>query len=170
MAIKKFRLSLSFNIEKEEQWLTEMSQKGLHFKKQKFVWYEFEEDPTKSYVYQIDFRQNAKKDYFQLYEDAGWEYVSDSIGIFHYFRTDAANTNVRKLYSDNESIQDSYRRMLGFYLLIFFLFLVSQIGIVVTWKGYWIQYLVVGLDVVVSVLYLYMFYMFNKRINFYRKK
>lgn len=170
MTTRKFKISLSFNIEKEEQWLTEMSQKGLHFQKNKFLWYEFDEDPTKSYVYQIDFRQNAQMDYFKLYEDAGWEYVIGSIGVFHYFRTDAANPSIRKLYSDNESIQDSYKRMISFYLLIFFCFLVSQIGLVVSWSGLWLQYFLIGFDLFVIVLYLYMFYMFNRRINYYRRR
>ncbi len=170
MTIRKLRISLSFNIEKEEQWLTEMSQKGLHFQHHKLLWYEFEEDPTKSYVYQIDFRQNAQMDYFKLYEDAVWEYVIGSMGVFHYFRTDASNPSIRKLYSDNESIQDSYKRMIGFYLLVFFLFLISQIGIVVTWNDFWLQYILLGIDGVVIVLYLYMFYMFNRRINYYRRR
>jgi hypothetical protein len=168
MTVRKFKLFLSTNIEKEEQWLTEMSRNGLQLKKYQFFSYVFEEDSTKSYSYQIDFRQEAKKDYFQLYEDAGWERVTDAIGIFHYFRTDT-NKNGRKLYSDNESIQDSYRRMIGFYWLIFILFLVSQMGVFISWEGHLYQYIFAVVDVVIVAIYLYLFYALNKRINFYRR-
>ncbi|WP_010098396.1 DUF2812 domain-containing protein [Ornithinibacillus scapharcae] len=170
MTVRKFRLFIAPNIDKEEQWITEMSRKGLHLVKYEYFTYVFEEDPTKSYVYQIDFRQEAKRDYFQLYEDAGWEYVTNSMSIFHYFRADSSEASVQKLYTDNESIQDSFKRMISFYLLIFGLFLVSQLGLVVSWKGYLIQYIVAGMDIVFIVLYLYLFYAINKRIDFYRRK
>ncbi|WP_047986541.1 DUF2812 domain-containing protein [Ornithinibacillus californiensis] len=119
MTVKKFRLRTAPDIEKEEQWLTEMSRKGLHLQKYRFFTYHFEEDPTKSYKYQIDFRQGPKKDYFQLYKDAGWEHVTESIGTFHYFRTDATRSDVQKIYSDSQSIQDSFVRMRDFYLSLF---------------------------------------------------
>ncbi|GGA78303.1 DUF2812 domain-containing protein [Ornithinibacillus halotolerans] len=168
MTVKKFKLWLAPNISKEEEWLTEMSQKGLHLTKYRFFTYHFEEDPTKSYTYQIDFRQGAKYDYFQLYKDAGWDHITEVIGVFHYFRTESTNSEVKKIYSDNQSIQDSYIRMRGFYLLIFILFLVSQIGALTSWSG-WPRYIVIGVDVAVIVIYLHLFYVFNKRINFYRK-
>lgn len=170
MVVRKFRLFLASNVNKEEQWLTEMSRKGLHLVKYEYFTYVFEEDSAKSYVYQIDFRQDAKRDYFQLYEDAGWEYVTNSMSIFHYFRADASEAGLQKLYTDKESIQDSFKRMISFYLLIFVLFLVSQLGLIVSWEGYWIQYIVAGMDVVFIVLYLYLFYAIKKRIDFYRSK
>lgn len=170
MTVRKFRLFIAPNINKEEQWLTELSSQGLHLVKYEYFTYVFEEDPTKSFVYQIDFRQDAKKDYFQLYEDAGWEYVTNSMSIFHYFRADASDSGIQKLYTDNDSLQDSFKRMISFYLLIFGLFLVSQLALVVSWKGYLIQYLVLGLDIVLIVVYLYLFYAIKKRINFYNRK
>ncbi|KAB8126629.1 DUF2812 domain-containing protein [Gracilibacillus oryzae] len=170
MTVRKFKLFLGPNIHKEEEWLTEMSKKGLHLKKYRLFNYFFEEDPEQSYVYQIDFRQEATKDYLQLYEDAGWEHVTNAMSIFHYFRKEASNTDVKKIYSDKNSIQDNYKRMLIFYLFIFFFFLISQLGIIVSWKGPWHDYLLVGGDIVIVVVYLYMFYILNKRINFFRNK
>ncbi|WP_026908758.1 DUF2812 domain-containing protein [Paucisalibacillus globulus] len=170
MTVKKFKLFLAPDVEKEEQWLNEMSRQGLHLIKYQYFMYVFEEDPGKSYVYQIDFRQDAKKDYFQLYEDAGWEYMTNALSSFYYFRTNATKSTIPKLYSDKESIHDSYRRMFGFYWLIFILFLVSQVGVFITWKGYLLQYMMVVVDIVIVALYLYMFYAFNKRINFYRRR
>lgn len=98
MAIRKFRLFLASGLEKEEQWLTAMSAKGLHMTKYKLGFYTFEEDKNKAFVYQIDFQRLATDDYIQLYEDAGWNYVDQSIGLFHYFRTDASNESVPKIY------------------------------------------------------------------------
>ncbi|WP_052345767.1 DUF2812 domain-containing protein [Paucisalibacillus sp. EB02] len=168
MTVKKFRLWIAPDITKEEEWLTEMSRKGLHLQKYRFFTYHFEEDPSKSYRYQIDFRQGAKHDYFQLYQDAGWEYVTESIGVFHYFRTESTRSDVQKIYSDSQSIQDSYMRMRGFYLLIFILFLVSQLGVFTSWNG-WPRYIVIAVDAGVIMLYLRLFYVFNKRINFYKR-
>jgi hypothetical protein len=168
MTVKKFRMWLAPDIVKEEEWLTEMSRNGLHLQKYKLFTYHFEEDSTKSYTYQIDFRQGAKNDYFQLYEDAGWEHVTESIGVFHYFRTESTKLDVQKIYSDSHSIQDSYIRMRGFYLLIFILFLVSQLGVFTSWKG-WPQYILIAVDIGIVFVYLHLFYVFNKRINFYRK-
>ncbi|WP_096270756.1 DUF2812 domain-containing protein [Paucisalibacillus globulus] len=168
MTVKKFKIWLAPDINKEEEWLTEMSQKGLHLQKYRFFTYYFEEDHSKSYTYQIDFRQGAKQDYFQLYKDAGWEYITEVIGVFHYFRTDSKRPDVQKIYSDSQSIQDSYIRMRGFYLLIFILFLVSQLGVFTSWGG-WPRYIVIGVDVVLILVYLRLFYVLNKRINYYRK-
>jgi hypothetical protein len=170
MEIKKFKLFLASDIEKEEAWLTEMSKKGLHLKDYKLFTYVFEEDPNRSYVYQTDFRPQATEDYFQLYEDAGWEYVTDAVNLFHYFRTDASEPNIGKLYTDKESIQESFKRMMTFYLSLFFMLLVAQSGILLTWQGRIIQYIAAALVLIVIVLYVYMLLALRKRVNFYRRK
>ena len=135
MTIKKFKLFLASNIEKEEQWLTEMSRKGLHLNKYRLGTYYFEEDRQKSYVYQIDFRE-ADDDYLQFYKDAGWQHVESFIDRFHYFRTEANRDGIKKIYSDRESVKETLQRMMRFYITFFFAMIASQIGLIVTWKGH----------------------------------
>ncbi|MFD2630371.1 DUF2812 domain-containing protein [Oceanobacillus kapialis] len=169
MAIKKFRLFLASGLEKEEQWLTEMSAKGLHMKKYKLGFYTFEEDPNKAFVYQIDFQRLATEDYMQLYEDAGWEHVNHSIHLFHYFRTEASNDSVTKIYSDYESVRESYKGMMRFYLILFALLLLSQLSGWLTWKGYALQIFTMALSVSVAILYIYMLIALKRKINFYKR-
>ncbi|AVQ97797.1 hypothetical protein OBCHQ24_01575 [Oceanobacillus iheyensis] len=169
MAIRKFRLFLASGLEKEEQWLTAMSAKGLHMKKYKLGFYTFEEDKNKAFVYQIDFQRIATDDYIQLYEDAGWNYVDQSIGLFHYFRTDASNESVPKIYSDYESVVESYKGMLRFYMILFAILLLSQLGGLLTWKWGGLQIFTMSLTGAVVVLYIYMLIALKRKINFYKR-
>ncbi|MEK3889131.1 DUF2812 domain-containing protein [Bacillus sp. FSL K6-3431] len=168
MTIKKFKLFLASSIEKEEKWLTEMSRKGLHLKQYRLFTYYFDEYPDESYIYQIDFRE-ADDDYFQLYQDAGWQYVDSSINRFHYFCTKADKEGSKKIYSDSESVKVTLQRMMAFYIAIFFAMITSQIGLIVTWKGWTIQVIVAVFIAVVIILYLYMLYTLKRKINFYYK-
>lgn len=167
MAIKKFKLFLASDVQKEEQWLTEMSSKGLHFTKYRLGMYYFDEDPSQAYVYQIDFRE-ADDDYFQLYEDAGWHHVESFINKFHYFRTGAEKEGVNKIYSDKESVKETLQRMMKFYIGIFFAIIASGLAVILTWKGYTSQIIVVSLLSLVLVLYLYLFFGLKRRIDFYK--
>ncbi|HLU22289.1 MAG TPA: DUF2812 domain-containing protein [Bacillaceae bacterium] len=167
--IKKFKFFLASNVDKEEKWLIEMSSKGFHFKKYKAFMYYFEEDKNKSYIYQTDFNEPTD-DYFQLYEDAGWEYVDSAVVRFHYFRTDANNTKVKKIYSDSESIKETYQRMLKFYLLLFFVLLTSQVWLFTTWRGDALQIIVLSIVGAVILLYVYLFISLKRKINFYTRK
>lgn len=83
MTIKKMKIYLATDIDKEADWLTDMSNKGFHFFKYKHFFYYFEEDKDKSYIYQNDF-QEENEEYFQLYEDAGWEHVLSYRNKYHY--------------------------------------------------------------------------------------
>ncbi|SHF72160.1 DUF2812 domain-containing protein [Ornithinibacillus halophilus] len=170
MTIKKFKIFLASNIEKEEKWLTEMSNKGLHLTKYRLMTYYFEEDPNNSYVYQTDFRPEADEDYFQLYRDAGWEYVDDAVNLFHYFRKDNREQGVKKIYSDKESVKESYSRMMRFYITLFLLVLLTQVGLFATWRGLWVQYLSLGIVLPVVILYVFLLFSLRRRVKFYNKK
>ncbi|WP_430789614.1 DUF2812 domain-containing protein [Virgibacillus flavescens] len=172
MTVKRFRLFIASDVQKEEKWLTEMSRRGLHFYKYRFGIYYFEESPDESYIYQIDFLQSPGNDYFQLYKDAGWENINNAynwLKLFHYFRTEADNPGMKKIYSDKESVKESYQRMLTMYITIFCCILISQIGIVLTWRGYVFQIAISILVVSILLLYIYLFISLKRKINFYRK-
>lgn len=169
MTVKKFRLFLAPDVKKEESWLTEMSQNGLHFKKYRFGLYYFDEDHANSYNYQIDFQIiNDKTEYLQFYRDTGWEPVSHSMGMFHYFRRDAKESGSDKIYSDAASVKESYQRMLKFYLLIFVALLILPMSLMIlTWEDFLFQKILVGVDVLLIITYIYIFFALREKIKFY---
>lgn len=167
MGIKKFRLFLPSDVEKEEKWLTDMSKQGYQFYKYGFFIYYFEEDRSHSYVYQIDFN-TADEDYFQLFEDAGWQHVESVIQSFHYFRTDPDQADIRKLYSDKESVKETYQRMLHFYLIFFAMLIVLLLGNIALWKGYAMQIFTTSFVSAVLILYIYLFFALKRKIKYYQ--
>lgn len=154
--MKKFKLTLAYDIEKEANWLTEMSAKGFHFYKYRWGFYYFEENPSKSYIYQTDF-QESSEEYFELYKEAGWEHMQTELGQYHYFRADRNTIGDERIYSDPASIKSMYKRMLLFYVAIFIGMLVSQIGIVLTWNGNLLSKFALVLVSAVVILYIFLF-------------
>ena len=154
--MKKFKRSLTIDAEKEAKWLTDMSAKGFHFFKYKWGFYYFEEDHTKSYIYQTDF-QEAKDEYFELYELAGWEHVHTEIAQYHYFRADKNTIGDKRIYSDPASVKGMYKRMLLFYITIFICMVVSQIGLLLTWNDGLLSKLILAFVTGVIILYIYLF-------------
>lgn len=155
MTIKKLKVYLATDIDKESAWLTHMSSKGFHFFEYKHFFYYFEEDKTKSYIYQNDF-QKDNENYFNLYTDAGWEHVFSYINKFHYFRTEKSNFNEKKLYTDSESLKGLYHRMLLFYSVVFLGMTFAQIGVILTWSGHLLQKGVIAVYIFVSIIYIYL--------------
>ncbi|WP_338653677.1 DUF2812 domain-containing protein [Sporosarcina psychrophila] len=166
MTVKRFKIFLASSVDKEEQWLTDMSRQGFHFKKYGLFTYTFDENPNESYVYQIDFRE-ANEEYMQLCKDAGWQYVDSALKQFHYFRTEANESGVKKIYSDGESVKETFQRMMKFYLILFIIFLTSQIGLFLTWKGQLTQIIMTVIIMLVILLYLYVFISLKRKIDFY---
>lgn len=154
--VKKFKLILANNIEHEANWLTEMSAKGFHFFKYKWGFYYFEEDHTKSYIYQTDF-QDADEEYFDLYKQTGWEHVHTEISQFHYFRADKNLIGDKRIYSDPASLKGMYQRMLWFYITFFIVLIVSQTALLLTWNGELFQKIILALVWAVIILYIYLF-------------
>lgn len=170
MTVKKFRLFLASDVQKEEKWLTEMSAEGLHFRKNRFGIYYFDEDPNKAYVYQIDFQQNIDKTYFQLYEDAGWEAVDELMRTFHYFRREADATGAQKIYSDQESMKESFRSMMKFYIVIFVFLIASNVPTLLYWQGYTIQKVLLVIHIFLVFVYIYIFVGLLRKIRSYSEK
>lgn len=169
MTIKKFRLFLASDVGKEEQWLTAMSKQGLHFYKYKFGFYYFKEDANTTYIYQIDFLQDADETYYQLYKDAGWEHVTLYWNAFQYFRIDANQEGIKKIYSDEESVADSYKRMLRTYLMLFFCLVAMQAILISMWKSTIVDFITNGIVFAVIILYIFLLLSLRRRVNAYRK-
>ena len=110
--------------EKEEAWLSEMSQNGMHLAEVPFPGrYRFQHGPAQDYVYQLDYQSLSiksnqdKESYLQLFEDAGWEQVGE-MGGWMYFRILSRDDEAPEIFSDLESKQGKYQRVLT-YLAVF---------------------------------------------------
>lgn len=118
--IRKYKLFWAWQDEKEEAWLRQMSQEGLHLVSLGFPgFYNFTPGEPANYVYRMDFITDSKDraNYLQLFKDAGWEHLGH-MGGWQYFRTLAGEGELPEIYSDPDSKIQKYRRLLA-YLTIF---------------------------------------------------
>ena len=118
---KEFHWFWAWDDEKEEDYLREMALEGWHFKSVTLPgYYTFEKGKPRDDFYRLDFVANYrdKENYLQLFEDAGWSHVGQ-YGSWQYFRKTAVEGETLEIYTDNESKQKKYSRILLF-LIIFF--------------------------------------------------
>lgn len=110
--IQERRLFFSWQDEKQETWLGEMSRKGLHLKGfTPFGGFLFEQGPARDYAYRLDFnRDKPDKDYMQLIKDAGWEHLGGRNG-WHYWRKETKGGQAAEIFTDAESKLQKYQRL-----------------------------------------------------------
>ncbi|MBM7643270.1 DUF2812 domain-containing protein [Streptococcus loxodontisalivarius] len=107
--VKQFWIT---DFDEEAAYLREMHQKGWKFVKVRGFFYHFESCQPEDVVYQVDFKgrkNGSKADYLQLFEDYGWEYVTD-FNKFSYFRKSAADGDT-EIYNDMESKYKMVKRI-----------------------------------------------------------
>ncbi len=118
--MNKFHWFWAWDDEKEESWLREMSRNGWHFNSVTFPGnYLFEQGEPQDYVYRLDYFTNRKEmdSYLQIFQDAGWDYLGKMNG-WQYFRQIAVTGEDQEIYTDNQSKQKKYQRIM-LYLAIF---------------------------------------------------
>jgi hypothetical protein len=107
--------------DREEAWLGEMARQGLHLRHAgPFGQYTFESGPPREMAYRLDFLPRSKKnaDYFQLFQDAGWEHVGDMSG-WQYWRKAIVDGKVPEIFTDNASKIQKYQRLLAFLVILY---------------------------------------------------
>jgi len=110
-----------WNEDEEKAFLEEMAMKGYRLVKVGFGQYIFEEDEPRKLIYQFDFKGLGKMtedEYLQLYEDAGWQFIS-RFGNWYYFAHErcAAEPDL-SLFNNNQSKRAKYRRLLLFLIIV----------------------------------------------------
>lgn len=112
--MKKFRLFM--DIEKEENWLNGMAEKGwlcTHVSSLNF--YQFEKRAESDHVIRIDYQsfksKEAKERYIELYKEYGWQYLGG--GYLHYWLKPADGRD--DLFSDRSSKKAYLNRLLSYY-------------------------------------------------------
>jgi hypothetical protein len=106
--------------EREEAWLSRMAGEGWHLERAFIGCYTFRRGQPREMAYRLDYRLlkgKERSDYFQLFRDAGWEYV-DTLANWHYFRTPATDGELPEIYTDPASRIDKYRRVMWILVLI----------------------------------------------------
>lgn len=112
---KRLDIWFTWNHEKQEQRLSELSKQGIHLITPGLFRSGFVRDDSSSYTYRLDYRPNLRsrsaiEEYRGLYEDAGWKLVGQCWG-WYYFRTPVTQQQVKELYTDKLSLKQHYRRL-----------------------------------------------------------
>lgn len=108
------RLSFVWNYEKDESWLTGLSEEGLHLDKPGVIRNRFVKNADVRYVYRMDYQkihgQEQVNEYISLFEDSGWEHVGTVIG-WHYFRKPYREGETYEIYTDRLSVKQLLQRV-----------------------------------------------------------
>ncbi|MBN2385441.1 MAG: DUF2812 domain-containing protein [Anaerolineales bacterium] len=113
--IRKHRWFWAWADDREEAWLREMAQQGLHLGKAAPLGeYFFVRGEPRDDVYRLDYVPMSKKDehYYQLFKDAGWEHVGEMMG-WQYWRKLATDSQADEIFTDNDSKIQKYQRLLA---------------------------------------------------------
>jgi uncharacterized membrane protein (DUF485 family) len=177
--IKKSKWFWHWEDDKEEAWLREMARQGMHLQRvDYFGQYTFATGEPRDVVYRLDFVQSNRKtdDYFQLFRDAGWEYVGEMVG-WQYWRKEVKAGESLEIFTDVESKVQKYRRLLGFLAIVFLpvwmgLFNMRNLLGTRLIGAHWIEWVFAGIMVLlltVFVLYIYIFIRIFQRIRQLRR-
>ncbi|WP_238881742.1 DUF2812 domain-containing protein [Clostridium sp. YIM B02551] len=121
---KVFKLFYIFDLEKEENWLREMANKGWFFEKVNYLGvYTFIKGPCTDTIYKIDFNKNISdvEEYYDLFSESGWEFIY-KIRFFKYFRYvgDAASyKNEPNIYNEPTEQITFLRKWLLLFLIVY---------------------------------------------------
>ncbi len=101
--------------DKEAGWLKEMSNSGWHLKGYSPFKYTFKKGEPADYVYQFDFRINSddKKEYLEIFSESGWTFITKFSG-WYFFRKLYQAGEQNEIYSDKESLNGKYGKLLKF--------------------------------------------------------
>ena len=117
---RQFHWFWAWEDEKEERYLREMALQGWHFQSVGFPGiYTFLKEAPRNDFYRLDFftDRKEKEAYIQLFRDAGWRHAGE-YGSWQYFRKTGREDEILEIFTDNESKQRKYGRIL-FFMIIF---------------------------------------------------
>jgi len=127
--MKVFKIFL--DIEKEERWLNEMSDKGYTLSS-KFFRYKFDKTETKDRTVRVDFRTFKSKsdyiDYKLLFEDSGWKYLAGSRNSGNHYFEKVLNEEVDDIFSDEFSRVAKLKRYTTYWAFYSLLILIATSG------------------------------------------
>jgi hypothetical protein len=121
MRIVKRKIFFAWDFEKEEEWLNEMSKKGLQLVSVGFCKYIFEKNQNKRHTYKVELLDNLpghykSKDYLEFLEEMGIEHIGSYLR-WVYLRKDASKGEI-ELFSDYSSKINHYKKVLFLILAV----------------------------------------------------
>ncbi len=124
--VRKLKIIPAWQDDKEEAWLSQMAQQGLHLTQPLFpCLYTFARGAPAEVAYRLDYVPRLSHDefevYLQVFRDAGWEYLGQMAG-WQYFRKPVRAGEPDEIYTDSESKVRKYRRLLGWLIVVVFPF------------------------------------------------
>lgn len=159
--ITKFKWFWIWQDDAEERWLEQMSKKGFHLSSVSTPgFYTFTKDKPVDFVYRLDYQRFYKKDrkeYLQLFNDAGWEYLGE-MSAWQYFRKQMKTGEINEIFTDMHSKIAKYRRIIGvlgfacFFLMSVLLERVLRMQVLPWWGNVQIFLLLVLLLVVYAIV------------------
>jgi hypothetical protein len=112
--VRKFRWFWDDADHTMERWLQDMARQGLHLKRVSCIRtvFVFERGEPRDVAYRVDFLLSRKSpEYVQLFNDAGWEHVDESLG-WQYWRAPMVDGRAPEIFTDVESQITKYKRLL----------------------------------------------------------
>lgn len=118
--MRKYKVFM--NLEKEEQWLSDLAQQGIRLEKKTWLGYKFRRDLPEAATIKMDYRTFKQasdfEDYRALFEDSGWEHISGTKNSgFQYFRK-ADKEGSKEIFSDVDSKAIRYKRLSDLWALL----------------------------------------------------
>ena len=119
--------------EEEEIWLRRQHQKGWKLVKMIVpCFYIFESCTPEDVVYRLDYKNNSENgDYFQIFQDYGWEYFARCTGWLYFRRpvSEADTEEEKEIFSDDSSRFADAVTMIFAILLLIYLYLFLHCGL-----------------------------------------
>lgn len=120
--------------EKEQDWLIKQHSRGWKLNKAIApCFYSFERCEPEEVIYQLDYNQEGqenKSEYVQMFEDCGWEYITDMVGYSYFRKSKAVMKNEEEIFCDDASRIDMFDRVFKGrmipLLVIMFLIIIPQ--------------------------------------------
>jgi len=107
-----WRMWEGWNIEKLENWLEEMEQKGWSLFKLDFnMRFKFRKAESRKIRYCIDFQSNVDDNYFEIFKDYGWELVDNKVGQWLIWRKSYENERPN-IFTDTKSLIERNSRQI----------------------------------------------------------
>ncbi len=128
--VRKFRWFWDDADHAMERWLQDMARQGLHLKRVSCIRtvFVFERGKPLDVAYRVDFLLLRKAPaYVQLFNDAGWEHVDESLG-WQYWRAPMVAGRSPEIFTDVESQITKYKRLLYLFAICWLpmLFIISD--------------------------------------------
>ncbi|NMM65975.1 DUF2812 domain-containing protein [Clostridium sp. P21] len=89
----------------EMQMLSEYASKGWILCKFGFLGYKLKKGTPQKLQYSLDYRNNADKEYFSYFKEAGWHHVCSMLNVIHIF---SAPEGTKPIYTDINTESEKY--------------------------------------------------------------